>query len=478
MRKFNIFLLGLIVGCATLWAFNAYAAPFSTGVGGTGTTTPSGILWGDNTPGDALSTLIVGSGLSLTGSTLTSNAVTPTFGTSSLSALYPLKYTQSSSLAQFSTLFGTTTTWGIANNQFIYTGNTGIPLGVASSSLDLPNTALQNSSVTVNTNSPLGGGGAVSLGGSALTLTCSSCNTSSASVTSIGLSSTNATLTIGSTPVTTSGIITADLNLAHSNTWSVLQQFNGQASTTALSVYNSLFVGGIATTTINGGATSTFNGAITVSNSQATSTFDKGIQTTAINLTSSSASSTATNGINLSGGCFAENNICLPTTSKNNQYSYASTTPSAINSNSGMITLTTPTLISIPSGTFTASSTIVISGDMTFVSGGSISNQGDIEIDANGSALYTIQPSSSCTAISGTCQVMFSIVILANNSTSAQNETANVTAFKGTSFYDFSSGNSSSVALSGAVALTLKFVSLSGSSNNATLNEYSIVVVP
>ena len=58
-------------------------------------------------------------------------------------------------------------------------------------------------------------------------------------VTSVGLSSTNSTLTIGSSPVTTSGTITADLNLAHSNTWTAVQKFNTSpisinASTTSL----------------------------------------------------------------------------------------------------------------------------------------------------------------------------------------------------------------------------------------------------
>lgn len=85
-----------------------------------------------------------------------------TFGTSSLSALLPLVYTQSSSLAQFSTLFSTTSTWGIGNNGFLITSATGVPFVAASSTLNLPNTALQNSSVTVNgTTIALGASGTV-----------------------------------------------------------------------------------------------------------------------------------------------------------------------------------------------------------------------------------------------------------------------------------------------------------------------------
>lgn len=48
----------------------------------------------------------------------------------------------------------------------------------------------------------------------------------SGTVTSIGVSSPNSTLSIGSTPVTTSGTITADLNLATANTWTGQQLFN------------------------------------------------------------------------------------------------------------------------------------------------------------------------------------------------------------------------------------------------------------
>lgn len=49
-----------------------------------------------------------------------------------------------------STAFGTTTPWGIGNNGFVVTGATGAPFTSASSSLNLPNTALQNSSITIN----------------------------------------------------------------------------------------------------------------------------------------------------------------------------------------------------------------------------------------------------------------------------------------------------------------------------------------
>jgi hypothetical protein len=93
----------------------------------------------------------------------------------SVTATNPL-FSTGGAAPNISTLFSTTSTWGLGNNGFVITGATGIPFTAASSSLNLPNTALQNSSVTVNTSAPLGGGGAVSLGGT-LTLTCSSCST-------------------------------------------------------------------------------------------------------------------------------------------------------------------------------------------------------------------------------------------------------------------------------------------------------------
>ncbi len=45
-------------------------------------------------------------------------------------------------------------------------------------------------------------------------------------VTSVGVSSASGTLTIGSSPITTSGTITANINLANANTWTATQTFN------------------------------------------------------------------------------------------------------------------------------------------------------------------------------------------------------------------------------------------------------------
>ena len=79
--------------------------------------------------------------------------------------------------------------------------------------------------------------------------TYSTVNSNSASwapgtVTSVGLSSVNSTLTIGSTPITGSGIFTADLNLAKANTWTGQQTFNSMATVHGVGVITPTIIGG------------------------------------------------------------------------------------------------------------------------------------------------------------------------------------------------------------------------------------------
>lgn len=81
------------------------------------------------------------------------------------------------------------------------------------------------------------------VGGNAFTVTCPTCNTSNATVSSVGLSDSNSTLTIGGTPVTTSGTLTATFNLAHANIWTALQSFSNASSTLFSSSYASSTLG-------------------------------------------------------------------------------------------------------------------------------------------------------------------------------------------------------------------------------------------
>lgn len=120
-----------------------------------------------------------------------------------------------------------------AANSILYTGSAGLVTGAASSSLDLPNAALQNSSVTVNTASPLSGGGSVSLGGT-LNLTCSTCTTGG--VTTVTGTTNQIASTGGTTPV---------LSLPN------LVIFPLDASTTELSVFNGAYFGATATSSFD-----------------------------------------------------------------------------------------------------------------------------------------------------------------------------------------------------------------------------------
>ncbi|MDE2079070.1 MAG: tail fiber domain-containing protein [Patescibacteria group bacterium] len=58
----------------------------------------------------------------------------------------------------------------------------------------------------------------------------------------IALTDSNSTLTIGGSPASLGGTLTATLNLAHGNTWTALQQFSGNASSTQFTSTGSAFL--------------------------------------------------------------------------------------------------------------------------------------------------------------------------------------------------------------------------------------------
>src|SRR5665213_1250350 len=126
--------LGVFFGSFTF----AYAlSTFATVQGGTGTTTPSGILYGDNGATNHLNTVIIGSGCTFTGGTLSCPGTGGTFS-------YPFPSNATSTLLDFSGGIQVASLSGFIG------GNAGNLYQIASSSLDLPNTALQNPSITVN----------------------------------------------------------------------------------------------------------------------------------------------------------------------------------------------------------------------------------------------------------------------------------------------------------------------------------------
>jgi len=119
----------------------------------------------------------------------------------------------------------------------------------------------------------------------------------SGTVTSITASTPSGTLTLGGTnPITTSGTISFDLNLANANSWTGGQTFVNATSTR-------MFYG------VNENISSSTIGRLTVgtltSTSTATSTFAGGLSVLNFSQTGT-ATSTFNNGIQLTGGCFRD----------------------------------------------------------------------------------------------------------------------------------------------------------------------------
>ncbi|MEK9154190.1 MAG: helix-turn-helix domain-containing protein, partial [Patescibacteria group bacterium] len=145
-------------------------------------------------------------------------------------------------------------------------------------------------------------GGSVSFGATTLT----------------GLTVTNSTTTNStSTNMYSSSLIagnatTTNLYISDNANFAGLASF-ARASTTFFSIFDTLYVGGSATTTIQGETTgtSTLRGFLNVAGTNSTSTFSGALATTYLNLTGSNATSTAANGFNIAAGCFAKSGSCL-----------------------------------------------------------------------------------------------------------------------------------------------------------------------
>lgn len=322
MKKFIYIAAALIFLAGFIRAADAAQPAISTFAGGTGSTSPSGIVYGDGSIG--LKTVVpganctfsggvfncTGGGGSGSGTVSTSTALVSgqvDFSTSASTIANDATFLFDSTLKKLTVNNASTTALSIAGSTYLtnlsagtanigaggvvystatstpslpsyitYSGTLGSFIGGASGSLAISQLPIANGG-TGSTTAPVGQllyGGAAAyqsvatsslgvsgpigltgtagalVGGTNLTITCASCNTSNATVSSVGLSSTNSTLTIGSTPVTTSGTITADLNLAHGNSWTALQTFT-LASSSLLSAGKAYF-GLTATTTIDG----------------------------------------------------------------------------------------------------------------------------------------------------------------------------------------------------------------------------------
>lgn len=122
------------------------------------------------------------------------------------------------------------------------------------------------------------------------------------------------TINIGGNALTAGAGTLTSLTDSGALTVSGRADLNGQASTTRLSAFDRIYIGGSATSTLFGDTTgtSTLQGFLNVSGAvTSTSTFTGGLAANLLNITSSAATSSAANGLNLTAGCFAISGVCV-----------------------------------------------------------------------------------------------------------------------------------------------------------------------
>lgn len=140
---------------------------FATFQGGTGTSSPSGILYGDNGSTSHLNTVGIGSGLSFTGGTLSSTGGSGTV--TNISTTYPILGGAITTTGTLSLAFGTTTsnTWdGIQTftNNPILSALTGLISGNSGTLYATATSTLSASSPLTGSFTQVGSGGALGLG--------------------------------------------------------------------------------------------------------------------------------------------------------------------------------------------------------------------------------------------------------------------------------------------------------------------------
>jgi len=166
------------------------------------------------------------------------------------------------------TLVGKATTDTLTNKTIAAGSNTitGLTNSNLSGSAGISNANLANSSVTINTTGPLGGGGAVSLGGS-LTVTCSTCITSGGGLfTAAATSGSNSSISQGGTLT-----LAAGTNITTTNNGSGTVTF-ATSSTPTFTTVNGLTITNNGTNTLNiaTGKTLAINNSLTFSGTDAT----------------------------------------------------------------------------------------------------------------------------------------------------------------------------------------------------------------
>lgn len=256
--------------------FSAYAQ-LNTMQGGTGTSSPSAILYGDGTL--HLKSAVFSSPLNYLSGTVSCNVASGSQAGCLASAdwtTFNNKVTAigsgyaTTTLPNISLSTSTQSFNGLTIAQTISSPNTQNILFTPNVSGTLNNSGLTNSSVTVNTTAPLGGGGALSLGGT-LTLTCSTCTTGG--ITALGnfATTTGTAISISTSTLSFNGLTVGQTIAVSPNGILFTPTITGTLNNAGLtnSTISGVALGGTLSshspdgTTITGSA---YNGSATVSN--------------------------------------------------------------------------------------------------------------------------------------------------------------------------------------------------------------------
>ena len=283
----GIFLIILIILSFGASLSNAALLAQTTGQGGTGTTTPSGILYGSNSSTTPLRTVTVGTGLTFSGGTLSASAG-GTVSTSSVPTIGQLSYWTS---AGYPSLLGTVATTSLTATSPLSLSNAISVIGGSASALSISTAGTWSGNA--GTATALAANGAnCSSGSFPLGVDASGAVESCTVATTGTVTSIATTYPITGGTITTTGTLGIAFGTTTANTWADTQTFTKAITisegTTATSTFNgNIWVKG--NTQLDGlvfaNVTLTQSGNVRIENLNVTGTVDLDTFTSAILLT-------------------------------------------------------------------------------------------------------------------------------------------------------------------------------------------------